>query len=77
MSTADIEPSLGEPDYFLSICKNPDSADDLPLSIRQHPPDLMATMRFSMRRVKEYRTDHQSIEADFMGMLDRDKSKVG
>lgn len=37
----------------------------------------MAIMRLSMRRVKEYNTDEASIEADFMSMLDREKSKVG
>jgi hypothetical protein len=36
----------------------------------------MATMRLSMRRVKEYHCDEEAIEADFMGMLDREKSKV-
>ncbi|KAL5383648.1 hypothetical protein DPSP01_005754 [Paraphaeosphaeria sporulosa] len=66
----------GEPDYFLSIFKSPTFAHYIPESIRSHPPDLMATMRLSMRRVKEYRDDEGSIEADFMSMLDREKSKV-
>ncbi|KAF9737169.1 hypothetical protein PMIN06_012378 [Paraphaeosphaeria minitans] len=66
----------GEPDYFLSIFKSPTSAHYIPKSIRSYPPDLMATLRFSMRGVKEYRDDETSIEADFMSMLDREKSKV-
>ncbi|KAL1606580.1 hypothetical protein SLS60_003985 [Paraconiothyrium brasiliense] len=67
---------LGEPDYFLSILKSPASAYHIPSTIRNHPPDLMATMRLSMRRVKEYHSDDEAMEADFMGMLDREKSKV-
>jgi len=66
----------GEPDYFLSIFKSPTFANYIPSSIRNHPPDLMATMRLSMRRVQEYYSDDEAIEADFMGMIDREKSKV-
>lgn len=67
---------VGDPDYFLSILKEPAAASNIPASIRNHPADLMATMRLSMRRVKEYNDDEASIEADFMCMLDREKSKV-
>ncbi|KAF1978912.1 hypothetical protein BU23DRAFT_595428 [Bimuria novae-zelandiae CBS 107.79] len=65
-----------DPDYYLSIFKCPASTTYIPASIRNHPADLMAIMRLSMRRMKEYRTDDQAIEADLFCMIDREKSKI-
>ena len=65
-----------EPDYFLPILKNPSTARDVPASIRNHPADLMATLRLSLMNQRSYdnMTD-LTMQADFLRHIDREKSK--
>lgn len=67
--------SIREPDYFLSIVRNPSNASQIPESIRNHPADLMASLRIALRSQKDYDSSHEGIEADFFRHLDRQKSK--
>ncbi|KAF2180722.1 hypothetical protein K469DRAFT_692577 [Zopfia rhizophila CBS 207.26] len=65
-----------ETDYFLNILRHPSAAFHIPPSIRNHPADLMATLRLSMMRLKEYNSSHAGMEADLIRHIDREKSKV-
>jgi hypothetical protein len=65
-----------EPDYFVPIVKNPSSAWQVPAAIRENAANLMATLRLSLMRQRDYDDmDHNVMEADFMRHIDREKSK--
>ncbi|KAF2126227.1 hypothetical protein P153DRAFT_378428 [Dothidotthia symphoricarpi CBS 119687] len=68
--------SFREPDYFLSIIRNPSKANQIPESIRNNPADFMASLRIALRSQKAYDSSHIGIEADFHRHLDRQKSKI-
>lgn len=68
-----------EPDYFLSILRNPASknARELPDSVRTNPEELMMACRLAMRCQQEYDHSHAGMESDFFRHIDRQKSKGG
>jgi hypothetical protein len=66
---------IREPDYFLSILRNPVSAKGIPDLVKRDPTNLMQALRNALRCQKEYDSSHMGIEADFFRHIDRQKSK--
>jgi hypothetical protein len=66
---------IREPDYFLSILRNPASAKGIPDLVKRDPTNLMQALRNALRCQKEYDSSHMGIEADFFRHIDRQKSK--
>lgn len=64
-----------KPDYFLSILRNPSTAWQLPSSIRNYPPDLMASCRLSLMAQKDYDMSPDGMHADFSRHLSREKAR--
>lgn len=66
---------IRQPDYFLSVLRDPKQAKHIPESVRKQPAILMQVARSALRRQKTYDSSFASIEADFYRHIDRQKSK--
>jgi hypothetical protein len=65
----------GEPDYFVPIVKDPSKAWQMAPSIKEHPPNLMRTLRSSLTRLRVYENSNEAMREDYMRFIDREKSK--
>lgn len=64
-----------EPDYFLPIVCSPASAKGVSDLVRNDPAKLMYALRYAFRCQKEYGSSRAEMEADFLRLVERKKSK--
>lgn len=70
LSTQMKEFKTGEPDYFLSIVRDPTGAKDIPDVLKKDPANLMNALRQSLRCLKEYDMSRMGMHADFIRYTD-------